>query len=307
MYESARLSAADYHELTDTRVHEPQRMREALSARRRRSLVGPDGQLLIIAADHTSRGRLGVGDDPSAAESRQDLLGRLVDGLADPRVDGVLASADVLEELALLGALDGRLAIGTMNRGGIAGSQWELDDRMTAYDAEHVISTGLDGGKMLVRIEPTDPGVARTLEMAAAATSALSDAGIMTVIEPLPYLKSAAGQAVLDPSEDALTRAVAIASGLGASSAHTWLKIPATADPARVAAATTCPILLLGGDAGHEWEGVFGRWEQALGIPNVRGLMPGRALLYPAVLSVPAAMDRAATLVHGALTEGDKS
>ena len=55
-----------------------------------------------------------------------------------PGVDGVLGSPDVLEELALLGALDGKLAFGTMNRGGIMGARWELDDRMTAYDAEGI-------------------------------------------------------------------------------------------------------------------------------------------------------------------------
>ena len=79
---------------------------------------------------------------------------------------------------------------------------------------------------------------------------------------------------------------------------HTWLKLPATADPARVAAATTCPILLLGGDAGREHEQVFGAWERALRVPNIRGLVPGRALLYPEVLTVGDAVARAGALVH---------
>ena len=39
------------------------------------------------------------------------------------------------------------LAIGTMNRGGIIGARWELDDRLTAYDADHIAEYGLDGGK----------------------------------------------------------------------------------------------------------------------------------------------------------------
>ena len=91
---------------------------------------------------------------------------------------------------------------------------------------------------------------------------------------------------------------MAIASGLGSSSAFTWLKIPATANPDRVAAATSCPILLLGGDAGAQWEQVFARWEQALAVPNIRGLVPGRALLYPESLTVEEAVGRAARLVH---------
>ena len=107
----------------------------ALRARPRRPLL-TDGRLFIVAADHTARGMLGVrrrpvrhGRPPPARSSACSS------SLAHPGVDGVLGSPDVLEELALLGALDGKLAFGTMNRGGIMGARWELDDRMTAYDA----------------------------------------------------------------------------------------------------------------------------------------------------------------------------
>jgi hypothetical protein len=253
---------------------------------------------MLLAADHTARGMLGVGSDPLAIADRFTLLDRLVRGLAVDGVDGVMASADILEELAFLGVLEGRLAIGTMNRGGIIGAKWELDDRLTAYDTEHVASMGLDGGKTLLRIEDTDPGLPRTLEMVARLTTELADLGIMSLIEPLPYLKNEHGGAHLDHSEERLIKVVAIASGLGSSSAFTWLKIPATANPGRVAAATSCPILLLGGDAGAQWEQVFARWEQALAVPNIRGLVPGRALLYPESLTVEEAVGRAARLVH---------
>ncbi|MEO3936898.1 deoxyribose-phosphate aldolase [Dermatophilaceae bacterium Soc4.6] len=296
------LSDSDFDALTEVRVREPGRLRTALAQRRRRPLVGADGQMLLLAADHTSRGKLSIGSDPMAAADRRSLLDRILTGLADSRVDGVLGSADVLEELALLGALDGRLAVGTMNRGGIVGARWELDDRLTAYDAEHVVSMGLDGGKMLLRIEPTDPQVPRTLETVARLTTALADSATMALIEPLPYRTRPDGGVELDPSEDALVRMVAIASGLGSSSSHTWLKLPATADPRRVAAASSCPVLLLGGDVGREHEKVFRAWERALQLPTIRGLVPGRALLYPEVLSVADAVARAASLVHPTTT-----
>ena len=38
------------------------------------------------------------------------------------------------------------------------------------------------------------------------------------MIEPLPYIKDSTGRAVLDPSDEALIKVVAIASGLGSSS-----------------------------------------------------------------------------------------
>jgi DhnA family fructose-bisphosphate aldolase class Ia len=293
-----QLQPAAYAELMEARVREPKALQRALAGRARRSIPGVDGRLMLLAADHTARGMLGVGSDPLAIADRFTLLDRLVRGLAVDGVDGVMASADILEELAFLGVLEGRLAIGTMNRGGIIGAKWELDDRLTAYDTEHVASMGLDGGKTLLRIEDTDPGLPRTLEMVARLTTELADLGIMSLIEPLPYLKNEHGGAHLDQSEERLIKVVAIASGLGSSSAFTWLKIPATANPGRVAAATSCPILLLGGDAGAQWEQVFARWEQALAVPNIRGLVPGRALLYPESLTVEEAVGRAARLVH---------
>jgi DhnA family fructose-bisphosphate aldolase class Ia len=293
-----QLQPAAYAELMEARVREPKALQRALAGRARRSIPGVDGRLMLLAADHTARGMLGVGSDPLAIADRFTLLDRLVRGLAIDGVDGVMASADILEELAFLGVLEGRLAIGTMNRGGIIGAKWELDDRLTAYDTEHVASMGLDGGKTLLRIEDTDPGLPRTLEMVARLTTELADLGIMSLIEPLPYLKNEHGGAHLDHSEERLIKVVAIASGLGSSSAFTWLKIPATANPGRVAAATSCPILLLGGDAGAQWEQVFARWEQALAVPNIRGLVPGRALLYPESLTVEEAVGRAARLVH---------
>ena len=138
------LTRDRYRELIDARVTDPLSLVNALVSRRRRTIAGHDGRLLIIAADHTARGKISLGGDPLAMADRCTLLDRLVRCMAMPEVDGVLASADVLEELAWLGALDGKLAVGTINRGGIIGATWELDDRVTAYDVGHIESMGLD-------------------------------------------------------------------------------------------------------------------------------------------------------------------
>lgn len=297
MTSAASVSDAEYSALLDARVRRPQALRSSLVERVRRPLVGDDGNLLILAADHTARGMIAVGDDPLAVADRRSLLDRLVRGLA-AGADGVLASADILEELAFLGALDGRLAIGTMNRGGIIGATWELDDRITAYDPEHVVALGLDGGKVLLRIEHTDPGVARTIESVAAVVTSLADAQVMCLVEPLPYLKDVDGRAYLDRSTDRLAKVVSIASGLGSSSAHTWLKIPAVERMDVVAGATSMPILMLGGDPGAQAAQVFGLWEDAMAQPNVRGLVAGRALLYPHDGDVATAVAQAASFVH---------
>ena len=287
-----------YLELIEARINNPASLQKALKNRARRTVAGKDGKLMLLAADHTARGIIAAGNNPTAIADRFVLLDKLIRGLAVDGFDGVMASADILEELAWLGALEEKVAIGTMNRGGIIGATWELDDRLTAYDAEHIKSMGLDGGKTLLRIDETDPGVARTIEMVAQVTTQLADLELVSMIEPLPYMKNSDGRAVLDPSEEKLIKVVSIASALGSSSAFTWLKIPAPANPERVAAATSCPILLLGGDPGSNWEEVFAKWEKALTVPNIRGLVPGRALLYGEDLDVEAAVSRAAKMVR---------
>ena len=293
------LQRDQYAALCEARIFEPASLPRALRERRRRALHGTDGNLMILAADHTARGMLAVGKDPLAVADRYTLLDNLLRGLSIPGVDGVMASADILEELAWLGALEGKVAVGTINRGGLKGALWELDDRITAYDPDHIASAGLDAGKLLLRIEFTDPGVARTIEMCGAVTTKLADQGIACMIEPLPYLKDEAGRAYLDTRDEELIRAVAIASGLGSSSAYTWLKIPATPRIAEVAAATTMPILLLGGDPGEGLPEVVAGWELAMREPNVRGLIPGRALLYPHDGDIEGIVATAARIVHG--------
>lgn len=296
------LERTDYEALIEARVFDPESLRTALIKRSRRTIPGADGKLMIVAADHTARGMLAVGSDPLAVADRYSLLDRIVRSLRVPGVDGVMASADILEELAWLGALDGLLAIATMNRGGIIGASWELDDRLTAYDADHIAEYGIDGGKVLLRIEDTDPGVANTLEMVAAITTELADRKIMCMIETLPYLKNESGRAVLDTSHEKLVKVVAIASGLGSSSAYTWLKIPPSPRMAEVAGATTLPIVMLGGDPGANWQATFDLWQESMIQPNVRGLVAGRAMLYPTEGMVEEAVARGVAMVHGTVT-----
>jgi hypothetical protein len=87
---------------------------------------------MVIAADHTSRGIVGAGRRPAAMADRADVLDRVCLALSRPGVTGVLGSPDILADLLLLGALDGKAVFGTMNRGGLQGAAREVDDRFTA-------------------------------------------------------------------------------------------------------------------------------------------------------------------------------
>jgi hypothetical protein len=292
---STRLSVAD---LTEVRVREPGRIAAGWAERERRGLVGDDGRMLLVAADHPARGALGVRGEGAAMASRSDLLARLVTALERPGVDGVLGTPDILDDLLLLGALEGKVVIGSMNRGGLQGASFELDDRFTAYTAAEIAARGIDGGKMLTRICLEDAGTAATLEASARAVSQLADLGIMAMVEP--FLSTREGGRVvnqLDP--DSTIKSIHIAAGLGASSAHTWLKLPVVDELERVMDATTLPTLLLGGDPQGDPHDTYASWGRSLELPAVRGLVVGRALLFPPDGDVAAAVDIAAGLVHG--------
>jgi DhnA family fructose-bisphosphate aldolase class Ia len=229
---------------------------------------------------------------------RGDLLERLVTALEQPGVDGVLGTADVLDDLLLLGALDKKVVFGSMNRGGLVGSVFELDDRFTAYDAQSLSSMGFDGGKMLVRIALDEPETADTLESAANAVSELADYGLTAMVEPfMSERRDSKVVNILTP--DAVIKSMAIASGLGTTSSHTWLKLPVVDEMERVMTATTLPALLLGGDPKESDDEIFKQWDDALRLPGVQGLVVGRALLYPEDDDVAGAVNTATRLVHG--------
>lgn len=287
--------------LLETRATDPEAIGRALATRSSRPLLAADGSTFIIAIDHPARGMVGVSGQPFVMADRRDVLERTMTALADPGVDGVMATPDILDDLALLGALDGKVAIGSINRGGLMGSAWELDDQLTAHTPEAIVEQGLDGGKMLLRIDMADKRSRHTIESCAEWITELAASKKMAMLEPLPYMTSADGRAVLDTHDDALVRCVGIANALGATSAYTWLKLPATAQVERVMAATSLPGLILGGTPGPNPETAFDEWRRAMAVANVRGLVVGRSLLYPPDGDVATAVAIAADIVHPSL------
>ncbi len=294
---AAPMGDLDLARVGETRARHPEAILDAAGRRRRRALLDGSGRLMLIAADHPGRGALGVGRRSLAMADRRDLLQRLVAALARPGVDGVLATADVAEDLLLLGALEDKVVVGSMNRGGLKGASFELDDRFTGFDVPTLARMGFEGGKMLCRIDLADAGSAATLEACGRAVGALAELRMMAMIEPF-LSRRVDGKVSNDLSPDAVVTSVAISAALGPTSAYTWLKLPVVPDMERVMAATTLPVVLLGGDPVDSPEETYDQWERALALPGVRGLVVGRSLLYPPGDDVEAAVDAAARLVR---------
>jgi len=287
--------------LVEARVNHPDAIAEAAARRvRPEGLLGPSGKLMVIAADHPARGVLRAGDDAMAMADRAELLDRLIVALGRPGVNGVLGTADILEDLLLLGALDGKVVVGSMNRGGLAGTSFELDDRFTGYDAAAIEAMGFEMGKMLMRIDPDDPATARTVESCGHAVSELAARRKIAMVEPF-ISHRVDGRVRNDLSTEAVIRSVTVAAGLGTTSAYTWLKLPVVDDdPAgmeRVLSATTLPAVLLGGEVPDDLDAAFASWEKVLRLPTAMGLVVGRTLLYPPDGDVAGAVDTAVSLL----------
>jgi hypothetical protein len=299
--------SAEMQELIETRRRRPAAIGEAAAARTRPApLAEGADRLLVIAADHPARGSLGAGPAGMAMADRTELLARLTLALSRPGVNGVLGTPDVIEDLLLLGALDGKYAFGSMNRGGLAGSVFEIDDRFTAYDAATIAAMGLDGGKMLLRIDDDDPATPATMAACGAAVGELAAHGLPAMIEPF-ISRRVDGRLrnVLEP--EAAIRAMSIAAGIGPTSAYTWLKVPIVDEMERVMTSSTLPAVILGGEVASDQEATFESWRQALALPTVMGLVVGRSLLFPPGDDVLAAVDAAAGLVHPAPVPGAQS
>lgn len=293
----AAITPDDFQFLRDVRAFRPERVAAAFAQRTRRPVLRGDGRLFIIAADHPARGALSVGDDTMAMADRYALLERLAVALSHPGVDGVLGTPDIIDDLAVLGVLDDKVVVGSMNRGGLRDSCFEMDDRYTAYDVPTMLERGIDFAKALIRIDLDDPATPGTLAATAEVVTASAAANMPIMLEPF-LSRRHDGRVVNDLTPDAVIQSIAIASALGADSAFTWMKLPVVDEMDRVMAATTMPALLLGGDAGEDPDERFASWDDALALPGVRGLTVGRTLLFPPDGDVFGAVDVAARMVH---------
>jgi DhnA family fructose-bisphosphate aldolase class Ia len=197
---------------------------------------------LILAADHRARAVLTV-------EPWADYFGALTKAL--PSCDGILATAQPLEGLAMAGHVLARhRTYLSINRTGLAGSAFELDDRLVA-GVPRAASDGWTGVKHMTRIDRSDPLTAAALELLGQVLEGARDAGLEALVEPLLWRD---GRVCRDP--DSIVLAAVIAHDMGAP----VIKVPVPAVPpgrerrravARIVASVSVPVLFLGGPVGE--------------------------------------------------------
>jgi DhnA family fructose-bisphosphate aldolase class Ia len=197
---------------------------------------------LILAADHRARGVMTM-------ESYDDYVGALVRAL--PSCDGILATAQPLADLAEAGHLTpGHRTYLSLNRTGLAGSVFELDDRLVAT-VPRADADGWTGVKHMTRIDMGDPLTSPALELLGQVLEQARSAALEALIEPLMWRE---GRVARDT--DSIVFAAVIAHDMGAP----VIKVPVPAAKpggerqravARVVASVGVPVLFLGGPLGE--------------------------------------------------------
>jgi hypothetical protein len=282
-----------FFKIAEAKIQEPGIIMEEYEGRKQRNRPY-DTNLVLIAADHPARYVTNVGTDPYMMGDRQQYIGRIVRCLIDDRVDGIMTTPDLMDDIMVLNRLfkdaggssfiDNKILIGCTNRGGLRGSQFEMDDRVTAYKIQEIVERKLDGAKMMFRID-LDTAQARysqqTIERVADMIRECGDYKIDAYVEPLPVHRTRDGYEVKMDYRD-IIKTIGVATALGGTSDRTWLKIPYVDNFEMIARSTSNPILLLGGASTGKPTDIIENFEKGMGAgPNVRGCMVGRNLLYP--------------------------
>ncbi len=193
---------------------------------------------LVLAADHRARGVM-------TTERYADYLRALGDAL--PHCDGILASVQPLTDLARSGAIgpEHRTYL-SLNRTGLAGSAFELDDRLVA-SVRRATADGWSGVKLMTRIDIDDPNGAAALELLGRVLEEARASRLEALIEPILWRHGGISKQTPD-----IVLAAVIAHDMGAP----LLKVPVPDAPAggrraeavnRVVDAVGVPVLFLGG------------------------------------------------------------
>jgi len=271
-----------------------------------------DSNIVIIAADHPARRVTNVGSNELAMADRQQYLGRIIRVLMLDQVDCIMTTPDIMDDLFILNNLlkqkggknflDNKILIGCTNRGGLSGSAYEMDDMVTAYTIEDIKNLGLDGAKMMFRLD-LETNMARysqrTLETCSRMIRQCNKLYIPIFIEPLPVERQRDGSYNVKMHSDDLIKTIGIATALGGQSANIWLKIPYVNDYEYVVRSTSNPILILGGASTGNPTDILENFEKGLGSgTNVCGCMIGRALLYPGYDDPLAVALGVASIIH---------
>jgi DhnA family fructose-bisphosphate aldolase class Ia len=164
---------------------------------------------------------------------------------------------------------------------------------------------GLDAAKLMFRLDLKDSTSLDTIVACAKAIGELNALSIPPFFEAFSVQKTPDGYKTLKTADDRI-KVVGVATAIGDSSRGIWLKIPYCDGFDRVAKATTCPILMLGGESLGDPTSILQEFSKGMSSgKNVRGALVGRNILYPGKEDPSAVADAVSGIVHRGFTVTD--
>jgi len=250
------LHTSSWTRIVDARVRTPDAIADRLASRRRHpDAVPADGQLVLLRCNQRV--------DPRSGErvGRRELLDRVIEALSVSDVDGVVATADLLEELALLNVLEHRLAYCVAGSDGAAGGV-----------APALLADGHFDGAFLTQELHGDRGSVQSnaAEIAGYGLPSILNLSLVGA-EPGAEFETA-GADWIDPVQ-ALAAGVVTGPGI-------WVTVPAVSGFSQVVEATGFPVLIRDTDVPihtSAWASFFGNDLPA----SIRGMVLGISALFP--------------------------
>ncbi|MFX0060170.1 MAG: class I fructose-bisphosphate aldolase [Candidatus Hodarchaeota archaeon] len=302
-----------FYKITDLRLTNIHKVLPREYENRIRRNFPSDSNLVIIAADHPARRVTKVGSNELAMGNRHEYLGRIIRVLMLDQVDGIMTTPDIMDDLVLFNYIfkkmggksfiDNKILIGSTNRGGLLGSPYEMYDPITAYNIDDIKKLGLDGAKMMIRIDLESKFAKysqKTLKICSDLIRKCNQYAIPAFIEALPVHYTDKGIYKVKKNSTDLIKTIGIVTALGGNSANIWLKVPYVDNFKVVSKSTTNPMLILGGEStGNPLDFLKNIKVGLESGQNVKGCLAGRNILYPGNDDPRAISLGVSNIIHG--------
>jgi DhnA family fructose-bisphosphate aldolase class Ia len=277
-----------FRTLNEIKAFHPEVVEQEAAKRRKPGF--PHDRLVFAAADHNARMINEYKGNPIGLSNRREYISRLVRMLESDSVDGIEATPDVIEDLFILNKLrrdagekeflSGKMLVGTVNRGGLKNTVWEMDDMPACYTVERLAKLRMDGVKFMIRLNPMDERAKYTVRYCADAVNAAEKAGLPIFIEALYVETTEKGFAMRTDSES-LCKVVGVTAALGCRSVGKWIEVPLNNEYQIPVSATTCPVLVVPDEVENEPLDVVKEYTKEKGLcDNIRGILLGRNVMY---------------------------
>lgn len=153
-----------------------------------------DGKAMVLAIDHRQRG---IQEGIDNFNNLVSLIERI-----SPYIDAIMTTKEPLAQLIINGNLRNKGLVLSLNRTGLAGTSFEMDDRLVCT-VETALRWGLDGVKLLIKFNKKDSYTNEQLSLLSSVVEECEKWSMPLMVEPL-YMNIEDGKLTMDRSYEAI-------------------------------------------------------------------------------------------------------